>query len=256
MTPRLAVTDVQIDEYFSGLSPTSRLAVAVWWAVLCFANQAAADGAGPPGAVAFDIAAQPLATALSALSTATRIPIFVDAEMMAGRRSVEIKGVFTPDAALNRLLAGTGLVARFIGDRGFTLGPAPPSDVNPPSPPMSRSADRFADYSAALQSALRTVLCRDPATRPGSYRTLLRFWISMSGSIARAELLTSTGDGARDALLLAALRDATVGEAPPADLPQPTTLLLVPSAALRKGYCLEGASALGLPNTGREARAR
>jgi hypothetical protein len=104
--------------------------------------------------------------------------------------------------------------------------------------PVSPTVLRFIDYSAALQSAVQASLCRRGETRPGTYRTLIRLWIGASGSVARAVLLTSTGDERRDEMLSTTLQELTIGEPPPPGLPQPVTLLLAPGTASHKGDCM------------------
>jgi len=96
---------------------------------------------------------------------------------------------------------------------------------------------RFSGYSAVLQTGLRKALCRGEETRPGTYRFLGRLWIGTLGTISRAELITSTGSGARDAALLTTLQGVAIGEAPPPDLPQPVTLLLTADATIAAEYC-------------------
>ena len=73
-----------------------------------------------------------------------------------------------------------------------------------------------------------------------------RVWIGRSGATERAELLTSSGDAKRDAMLATSFRELVVGAAPPSDLPQPVTLLIT-SEAIADGYCQDAAR-------GREAR--
>jgi hypothetical protein len=97
---------------------------------------------------------------------------------------------------------------------------------------------RFDAYSAAVQDAMRSALCRQKQTAPGSYRVLARLWIGRSGVADRAELVTSTGDASRDAMLAARFRGLAIGSSPPSDLPQPVTLL-VTSESVRAEYCLE-----------------
>ena len=97
-----------------------------------------------------------------------------------------------------------------------------------------------------MQDALRNALCRQRETLPGSYRVLARVWIGRSGATERAELLTSSGDAKRDAMLATSFRELVVGAAPPSDLPQPVTLLIT-SEAIADGYCQDAAR-------GREAR--
>jgi hypothetical protein len=65
--------------------------------------------------IEFDIPTQSFGSALSAYGVATRIQLFVDTELAAGRRSTALKGVFSFEEALKDLLAGTGLEPRAIG---------------------------------------------------------------------------------------------------------------------------------------------
>lgn len=68
-----------------------------------------------------NIAAQPLASALIAFSRQTRIEIFADQVLVAGRSSPAVSGAMAPSAALGRLLAGSGLSYRFTGANSVTI---------------------------------------------------------------------------------------------------------------------------------------
>jgi hypothetical protein len=209
-------------------------------------TQSHQDKSEPSSRVEFDIPAQPLGSALSAYGAATRIQLFVDTELTAGRRSAALKGVFSVESALESLLAGTGLAARAIGDQGFTFVSLPSAQAGGgPSVPgaISPTVLRFNSYSAAIQDAMRGVLCRHEEARPGPYRTLIRLWIGVSGVVTRTEFITSTGDSTRDGMLSGAFQGLAVGTPPPADLPQPVTLL-VTSGSRPSGYCPEGGSAI------------
>ena len=72
-------------------------------------------------AQAFDIAPQPLGSALIRFSEATGIQLFFDAAMARDLQSPGVKGNFTPRDALGRLLAGTGLAPRFTNPTTVTL---------------------------------------------------------------------------------------------------------------------------------------
>jgi hypothetical protein len=197
-----------------------------------------ADDARPHGQIHVDIPAQPLATALEAYCAAAGIQMFVDTGSVAGRRSVAVQGEFTRASALQSLLSGTGLAARFVGDQGFTLVSLPSAEADAdPSSRAGLARRRFGGYSAVLQAGLRKALCRSEETRPGTYRFLGLFWIGALGTISRTELVTSTGSSARDAALLTALQGLAIGEAPPPDLPQPVTLLLTADATVTAEYC-------------------
>jgi hypothetical protein len=62
-------------------------------------------------------------------------------------------------------------------------------------------------------------------------------WIGDTGRIVRGQILTSTGDDARDALLSSSLRSLDIDEPPPSDLRQPVTLLLTAGAVNGVEYC-------------------
>ena len=65
------------------------------------------------GPQALDIPAGPLATSLNALSRAAGLTLAVDPAQVAGKTAPALSGAFTPQQALERLLAGSGLVYRF-----------------------------------------------------------------------------------------------------------------------------------------------
>jgi iron complex outermembrane receptor protein len=69
----------------------------------------------------FDIAAQPLGSALIRFSERTGIQLFFDASLTRGLQSPAVSGALTPSAALGRLLAGSGLTFRFTNATTVTL---------------------------------------------------------------------------------------------------------------------------------------
>lgn len=204
-------------------------------ALLAVPARASEDDAGRRAV--FRIPAQPLADALNAFGEATHIPMFIDSELIRGRLSSDVSGSLTSGDALREMLAGTGLVARSIDGKGFTLVSIPASPRLDVAARQSNSGE-FERYSAAIQIALHEALCRHAETRPGTYRSLIRLWIGEKGRVNRSDVLTGTGDSRRDAMLASELRSLTVGESPPPGLPQPVTLLLQPSAASAADYCL------------------
>lgn len=75
---------------------------------------AAVQAQGVPAAgvaVPFAIQAQPLAEALNAWAQQTRTQLIVQQDLVAGKTAAAVSGALTPQQALDRLLAGTGLVA-------------------------------------------------------------------------------------------------------------------------------------------------
>jgi outer membrane receptor protein involved in Fe transport len=106
----------------------------------------------------FDIPAQPLGQALNQLALQSNREILFSPGLTAGRRSPILKGVFTPEEALARLLSGSGLAVRLEG-RSFLVqaalpapSPARPAPSPPPPPPP--------DIDTPLESVVVTALKR------------------------------------------------------------------------------------------------
>lgn len=190
----------------------------------------------------FDISPQPLMTALRAYSEVTGQAVLVDASLMAGRLSPGVTGQFNKVEALQKLLAGTGLVASYSTDQAFTLKlaeRAESADVV-----ANESSDSSANegieavterYAGSIQRPIEAALCRSDLTRPGTYRLALQLWIAPSGKVERTHML-SANDGDRTNDVLQAL-DNLVLEPPPATLPQPLTLLFLPRKAADVRAC-------------------
>lgn len=71
-----------------------------------------APAAAQARGVSFDIPARDLGGALRSLAVAADIQILFDEALVRGKRSPAIRGALTAEAALDRMLAGSGLVAR------------------------------------------------------------------------------------------------------------------------------------------------
>lgn len=93
------------------------LASSVW----VLAATAALPAAAAPDAVPVDVAAGTLDSALTSLATQTRQQVLYTANLVANRRAPALKGAYTPDEALNRLLAGSGIVAKRTGPNVIVL---------------------------------------------------------------------------------------------------------------------------------------
>jgi hypothetical protein len=158
---------------------------------------------------------------------------------VTGRRSTAVKGVFTAMEALRALLAGTGLDAHRVGERAITLLPGPAQER-----PRSLAYRR---YSAALQNAALRQLCHDRQTRLGTYRLAMQLWLDELGHVRRIELLSSTGDLARDERIHELVRSISVGGPPPM-LPQPITMVILPRSPQESGDC--PADDVPLPDVG------
>jgi hypothetical protein len=171
----------------------------------------------------FDIPAQSMSEALYAFSATTGIEILVDARSAAGRRSTGVDGVMAPLAALEILLAGSGLVAQDFGPGTIALKPVAPAPANRPS---ATSARLDLPYFADVQRAVQRALCAEVQTPPGRYRVALKLWIGQSGTVVLSKRLDTTGDPALDAAIDTVMRGGLWIGLPPAELPQPITLLI------------------------------
>jgi len=69
----------------------------------------------------FQIPAQPLSSALNAFGRQAGLQVTIDSSVAAGVQSPGVSGTMTPAEALNQLLAGTGIVSRFSGNRTVLL---------------------------------------------------------------------------------------------------------------------------------------
>ena len=146
----------------------------------------------------FDLPAQPLDTALVAFGEATGYSVLVSSQLAAGRVAASVRGDYTPAEALQRLLAGTQLGARFSGSKAFTLlaladapvAPAPvPAEAVPAAPPLQ-------GYAAILQRSLTRALCRLHPDAFGRYRLAFQLWLDERGRVRAVHVLRTERRGA------------------------------------------------------------
>ncbi len=187
----------------------------------------------------FDIAAQPLVSALDAYSAATGLQVVYDATLAEGRRAQAVRGSMAPDVALQLLLEDTGLVAVYAATNAFTIVPAP-------APRQAASMRGFMPYLAAVQGRVEEAFCRSSLTAPGGYRIKFRFWIGHGGEVLQPQLLGSTDDRARDQAIAALLRSVVIGRPPPPDMPQPVMMAVSPRPPSETGDCARDPGPTGL----------
>ncbi len=208
----------------------------LWLAGLLAAGAThAADGAAlaaPP--LRFDIPAQPLPQALQQYGEITGVAVLSDAGLLGGLRSAAIAGRYHQREALQLMLVGTGLAPRYVDAAAVTLVAADAADASPaptaPAAGLPAGSDRQRQRAAIiLQQSLERALCGTRLTRPGSYRAALAVWPE-AGRIARAELLSSSGDARRDAAIVQRVQGLPLAGLPDA-VESPATLLLLPRSA-------------------------
>jgi hypothetical protein len=176
--------------------------------------------------VAFDIPAQSLASALDAYSIATHREVLYKAELAVDRQSARVKGYFTPEAALQVLLEGTGLLPHYMAADAFVLV----VDDHPLAPVNTAPPDVVRRYYGRIQASLKQAFCADRNTRPGDYRVAVGFRIGPSGAVSHTELLGSTGDRDRDATIVKTIGGLVIGAPPPQGFAQPIILMVTPQS--------------------------
>jgi hypothetical protein len=104
---------------------TCRRVFALALLLLAITGCAQADTARKP----FDIAAQPAAAALNEFARQADITLFFSYDLVAAARTRALKGRYTVDDGLARLLAGTGFGYQQVGDDAFLI--CRPSSCDP-----------------------------------------------------------------------------------------------------------------------------
>jgi hypothetical protein len=175
--------------------------------------------------IAFDLPSQPLGTALEAFARVSNREVLYDGALAVGRRSSLVDGTYTPEVALQILLAGTGLRADFKDADFFVVGLAPAERAAR----GHRSAVQ-ARYYGRLQASLKTAFCGN-SVLPDGNRIAARLWVGQWGQVLQVKALGPTGGSELDARVEAVLRGLRLGGPPPADFAQPITIVIMPGDA-------------------------
>lgn len=176
----------------------------------------------------FEIPSQPLALALSQFAARTGLQMLYDAPLAEGRHSTSVAGTMSPRSGLALMLQGTGLSARFTSAGAVVIYASATSTVtlNPitavAAPIVGRSPSDpvFLAYADSVRRTIADHVRADGGLTETGYRLSLRLWVAADGAPERAEILSSSGDVARDERFLARAK-ATPLPPPPAQLPQP-----------------------------------
>ncbi|WP_186162734.1 secretin and TonB N-terminal domain-containing protein [Burkholderia gladioli] len=189
--------------------------------------------------VHFEMPAQPLARALQSFAKVTELVVLAPAPLLEGRMSTALTGDYPPREALQRVLAGTGLKADFTqpDEAIIVADPVPGGVVQAPAEGTPAGAlpidgvdgsQERRGFAGSLQAGLIEALCAQPAAVPGDYRFVAQVRMDDKGAVVAVNKVASSGSAARDTAILRALRTLRLDIAPPADLPQPITILLRP----------------------------
>lgn len=123
---------------------------------LGLAGMLAAAIAGPAvAAPAIDVDRQDLSSALRLLARQSGAELLFASSLTAGKRSGQARGRMSVEAALDRLLEGTGLVARRTADGVYVLAPAPSATAPPASDAVTTVPEILVLGRRALNGDLR-----------------------------------------------------------------------------------------------------
>ena len=100
-------------------------ALLAWGAAPAFADTAPAMQSAQAATFTFDIPAKSLDQALADLGTVTGLRLIYTAELPAGAKTAPLQGSMTAEAALQRLLTGSGFTFQFTNATTVTLIAAP-----------------------------------------------------------------------------------------------------------------------------------
>ncbi|WP_454692284.1 TonB-dependent receptor domain-containing protein [Achromobacter aloeverae] len=170
----------------SGFRPT-RLAAAIHLALLVGLGAAAwqpaaqAQAAGNPArqasaARAYDIPAGPLDIALARFVTESGVPLAAAPELVRGRQSAGLRGTFDTQAALDGLLAGTGLTAVAGNGGAYVLrqAPATPAATGAAAASPSARSGEAAPQTLGTVTVTATGYEQSVAEAPASVTVLTR----------------------------------------------------------------------------------
>jgi hypothetical protein len=189
---------------------------------------------GAETAIRFNIPAQPLGPALSAYSSVTGVSLFYNSRLAMGRQSHPVIGTFSAERALAILLSDTGLTPFQTAHNSLTLvlrapdvaiaaGPQMPGPYMPLHTMfvLASPIDDHQFYAAAVRYSIRSALQRTNALRRHSYQIDVDVWVSPTGAIREAEILTPAGRTDLEQTIAHTIHGLAVGSPPPATLPQP-----------------------------------
>jgi hypothetical protein len=211
---------------------------------LCAAAFAAGEEKVLSPRVAFDIPVQPLVTALQAYSAASGVQVLYESTLAKGQSSNEVRGEFTREAALKKLLEGHDLIVQYSRANAITLvNPRMASRDEPrarddgpadleldtlylPEAEPGPDDSAVAGYTGAIQKDVQAALRKNSVTRAGSYRVGVNLWIDPSRTIRQTEIFQSTGSPQRDTAISDVLEGMVVRPQAPTGLGQPVRIMI------------------------------
>jgi hypothetical protein len=184
--------------------------------------------------LAFNVPAQPLATAIETFAAVSGLQVLYSTRLVAARQSTELVGVLTRQAALRVLLKDTGLTVRYAAPNALVIVAEPTERAATPSAigevALQGASTEQRRYYAVIQAAMRRAFCSNATTRSGRFRVAVSFRVDKAGAVSSFELLSSTGDRILNDAIEDVMRHIVIGEPPSSTMPQPFTTIVVPQS--------------------------
>lgn len=193
----------------------------------------------------FDLPAQPLATALDRFAGITGHAALFGSGLVDRRMSAPLRGRYTPETALRRLINGSGLAVEEVhaGEvAAWVLKPAAPvreAAGNDPHADEPAGVAAPSRHDGLVQQRVLQALCTNPRTALPGYRALVRVEPGAAGGPMSVKLLAPTGNAERDAALVRLLQRVQVE--PPEGGGTSLTLLILPGSPQAPGCGAPGA---------------
>lgn len=208
-----------------------------------------------PARISYDIPSQPLNTALLSFARSSGVDLFYTPETTRTHRSGALRGIFTPQTALQKLLAGTGLRAHFTEPSAAIIlhedAPAPsgpvPGSAAAPEPavlvldkaevrarPLARlSPATIAHYAHLIQTDILKRLNADPYSRTVPYQLNLSVRLGPDGCLSEVRLLNGR-DETQDRYISDLLSPICIEAPPAAPVPRPFHFRIASSQTAQK----------------------
>lgn len=205
------------------------------------AESESSQPAGGGGEQVYQIPSQSVATALARFARVSGVNIIYPQSLAGNRRSAAVDGLLTAPVALDRLLEGTGLTARFTGPASAIIfadgtNPAPPpasgggagkaslrmdmAEVRAPRMVGRRDSTLFSDYALKVQAEIFERLRRDGGYEGRKFRIEIAVSVEPDGRIAGIAFLRPSREPGWDDRVRAILVGQSISQPPPQGLPQ------------------------------------
>lgn len=192
-----------------------------------------AEAVSPHILLTFDLPRMPLAEALIRYGEISGRSVLYETGSVAGKYAAPLKGRFTLDAALSRLLTDTGLRARALSAGSVTVAPVP--SAAPAKMPSARLSAMQRQYDGYMQQRVFGALCAYPELQADRQRIVLRFSVNVQRRIV--DLRVRMAEQPALEPVVRRILDKQFMDAPPPGVAQPVLMLISPEAAARWGGC-------------------